>query len=268
MTDTGQQMTTIHPTHPRGARRPALDRDEASRLLTTELDRTLDLLRSLDDAAWATPVDDCPGWDVRRMYLHVLGACEAARTGENLRQMRAARRHRSRAGGPLEAALSHVQIADRIGTAPGEIVERLTEIAPATVRRRHRLPAPMRRMAVAVDGPVVERWTLGYLVDVIYLRDLWMHRIDACRATGAELVLTAGHDGHIVADVVHEWAQRHGQPFALTLTGPAGGHFVSVGGAGTDATAPDEFELDAIEFCRTLAGRGEPTGLLTAVVPF
>lgn len=268
MTDTDQQMTTIHPIHPRGARRPALERNEASHLLTTELDRTLDLLRSLDDAAWATPVTECPGWDVRRMYLHVLGACEAARTGENIRQMRAARRRRSREGGPLEAALSRVQITERLGLDPSQLVARLAEIAPATVRRRHRLPTPMRRVAVAVDGPVVERWTLGYLVDVIYLRDLWMHRIDACRATAADLVLTADHDGSIVADVVHEWAQRHGKPFTLTLTGPAGGRFVSAGTPGTDATAPTELELDAIEFCRVLAGRGERTGLLTTVVPF
>lgn len=268
MTDTDQHMTTIRPTRQRGARRPALHRDEASRLLTTELDRSLDLLRSFDERAWATPIDDCPGWDTRRMYLHVLGACEAARTGENLRQMRAARRHRSREGGPLEAALSHVQIADRIGMQPGELVERLAEIAPATVRRRRRLPAPMRRAAMAVDGPVVERWTLGYLVDVIYLRDLWMHRIDACRATAAELVLTADHDGSIVADVVHEWAGRHGQPFALTLTGSAGGRFVSAGATGADATGPNELELDAVEFCRLLAGRGKATGLLTTVVPF
>lgn len=277
----------------RGGRRPQFDRDEASSLLSTELDRTLDLLRSLDDDAWATPVAECPGWDVRRMYLHVLGACEAARTGENMRQMRRAHRHRSRNGGPLEAALSHVQIVDRLDLEPSELVTRLEAVAPGTVRRRRRLPAPIRRVAIAVDGPVFERWTLGYLVDVIYLRDLWMHRIDATRATGADLVLTSDHDGRIVADVVSEWAGRHGRSFSLTLTGPAGGQFVSEGDprrdgehdTGGNADPIDEsrpveggrpaggderseLELDAIEFCRILAGRGEATGLLTTIVPF
>ena len=78
-------------------------------------------------------------------------------------------------------------------------------------------------MRIAIDAPVVESWRLGYLIDIIYLRDLWMHRIDTARATGAELVLTPEHDGVIVADVVAEWARRHQQPFTLELTGAAGG---------------------------------------------
>lgn len=39
-----------------------------------------------------------------------------------------------------------------------------------------------------------------------------MHRIDISRATGRPLTLTADHDGVLVADVVHEWAGRHGTP--------------------------------------------------------
>ena len=73
-----------------------------------------------------------------------------------------------------------------------------------------------------IDGPVFEKWALGYLIDTIYLRDLWMHRVDAAHVTGRDLVLAQDHDGRIVADVVAEWARRHGQPFTLTLTGRAG----------------------------------------------
>jgi hypothetical protein len=115
-----------------------------------------------------------------------------------------------------------------------------------------------------VDGPVVETWRLGYLLDVIYLRDLWMHRIDAARAAGVELELRPEHDGRIVADVVAEWARRHGQPFALTLTGPAGGHFT----AGPPDARGTAIEIDAVELCRTLAGREPGEGLLATVVPF
>ena len=51
-------------------------------------DRTLALLRSLDDAAWAAPTD-CPAWDIRAMYQHVLGAREAgASISENVHQLR------------------------------------------------------------------------------------------------------------------------------------------------------------------------------------
>jgi hypothetical protein len=73
-----------------------------------------------------------------------------------------------------------------------------------------------------VNG-VPERWSIGYLVDVILTRDPWMHRIDLSRATGQTLRLSGGHDGVIVADVVAEWAARHDQPYNLELTGPAGG---------------------------------------------
>jgi hypothetical protein len=114
---------------------------------------------------------------------------------------------------------------------------------------------------IGVDAPVVEKWRLGYLIDLIYLRDIWMHRVDTAAATGAELVLTPEHDGRIVADVVAEWARRHGQPFTLQLTGPAGGTF-SAGGGGEPTV------IDAVEFCCLLAGRGTPTGLFATIVPF
>jgi hypothetical protein len=118
-----------------------------------------------------------------------------------------------------------------------------------------------------IDAPVVERWSLGYLIDTIYLRDLWMHRVDATRATGRDLVLTADHDGRIVADVVAEWARRHGEPFTLSLNGPAGGVYTSPGSHSPDRPT-ETLELDAVEFCRTLAGRADASGLLTTIVPF
>jgi uncharacterized protein (TIGR03083 family) len=237
---------------------------EGMALFAVELQRNLDLMRGLDDAAWSAQTE-CPDWDVRRMYLHVLGACESgASTRELLHQMLTARGYQKRNGGPLEAALSATQVAERIDLTPGQLTSRLEAVAPVTVRKRTRMPALMRKATMKVDGPVVEKWSLGYLIDTIYLRDAWMHRIDVSRATGAVLVLTSDHDGRIVADVVAEWARRHGQPFTLQLTGPAGGTFT---GGSPSATSP-VIEMDAIEFCRTLAGRAPGDGLLTTIVPF
>ncbi len=247
--------------------RPPLGRDEAMGLQSAELDRTLELLRTLDAAEWATQTE-CPDWDVHHMYLHVLGACEAgASMRENLHQMQAAMRRRRRQGGPLEAALSSVQVRDRAEVAPTELVERLAAIAPVTVRKRSTLPSLLRRARMKVDGPVTETWTLGYLIDTIYLRDLWMHRIDATRAINRPPVLTPDHDGRIVADVVAEWGRRHGRAFSLTLDGPAGGTYRSEG-TGGDREPVEQLELDAVTFCRILAGRADGTGLLTTIVPF
>lgn len=244
---------------------PPLSHEEAMRLQARQLQRTLESLRSLDDAAW-TARTDCPAWDVRAMYQHVLGACEAgASVRENVHQLRRARIHRKRNGGPLEAALSAVQVSERANLTPAQIVDRLTATAPKTVRGRGRVPGPVRRHAkLAVDGPVFETWRLGYLIDTIYLRDLWMHHVDLTRAVDRQLEVTPDHDGRIVADVVAEWARRHGKAFVLELGGPAGGVYAH----DPDSDETEHLSLDAVEFCRTLAGRVPATGLLGTVVPF
>ena len=239
----------------------SIGHDEAMQLQETELQRSLGLLRKLDAEQWSTQTS-CPDWDVRLMWVHVLGACEAgASMRENMRQMRAGRKHRKTFGGPLEAGLSSVQVAERKDLNSDELLARLERIAPKTIKGRSRTPRPARSIKIAIDGPVVEKWSLGYLIDIIYLRDVWMHRVDTARATGIDLELTADHDGRIVADVVSEWARRHCQPFTLELTGPAGGIYVGLEGG-------ERIVIDAVEFCWLLAGRGEATGLLSTVVPF
>lgn len=109
-------------------------------------------------------------------------------------------------------------------------------------------------------GPPLGLRSVGYLMDCIYTRDAWMHRIDLARATGRELVVTADHDGRLVADVVREWARAHAQPYRLVLTGPAGGAFGAAHGR--------HLELDAVQFCRAVSGRAPGEGLLATPVPF
>jgi hypothetical protein len=116
---------------------------------------------------------------------------------------------------------------------------------------------PMKEEVAGME----ETWRMGYLLDVILTRDPWMHRVDIARATGREIELTLEHDGPIIADVVAEWARRHGKPFTLTLTGPVSGEYVS-GERGEHITG------DAVEFCRTLSGRAPGVGLLSQEVPF
>ena len=246
MTKTTTDVATVAP----------LTHEEAMRLQAHELDRTLALLRTLDDAAWSAQTD-CPAWDIRALYQHVLGACEAgASIRENIHQFRRARAYRKQHGGPLEAALSTLQVSERANLTPAQIIERLAAIAPKTVRGRTRTPALVRNHAkMAIDGPVFETWKLGYLIDTIYLRDLWMHSVDVCHAVNLPMELSAEHDGCIVADVVAEWGRRHGKPFALDLTGPAGGTYAR----NQDLPEAEHISIDAVEFCRTLAGRRPAT---------
>jgi len=251
MTMTATDVTDISP----------IDHREAMQLQATELERAVAMLRTLGPDDWATQTV-CPDWDVREMWLHVLGACEAgASMRENMHQMAAARKRCKQLGVPLEAGLSGVQVAERLDLSPADLVEQLEQIAPKTIKGRSRTPRPMRAIKMGIDAPVVEKWALGYLIDIIYLRDAWMHRVDTASVTGSDLVLTPEHDGRIVADVVAEWARRHGQPFTLELTGPAGGTFTAGSGA-------EPIDMDAVEFCSVLSGRGEASGLLTTIVPF
>jgi uncharacterized protein (TIGR03083 family) len=194
------------------------------------------------------------------MACHVLGATEShGSIREMAHQMRAYRKAKS---GPMIDAMTALQIRDRADLSPAEIVNAFEQAAPRSVRARRRMPGLLRRMPMKVDPPFDnDGWRLGYLMDVIYNRDAWMHRVDVSRAIGREMVLTSDHDGRLVADIVVEWARRHGQPFTLTLTGPAGGVYVSGQGGET-------FELDAVEFCRILSGRAQGSGLLSTEVPF
>jgi len=238
---------------------PPLSRAEAMDLAAAEYGRFLDLLRSLAPDEWQRQTE-CEDWDVRAMASHILAEAEShASMRETAHQMRAYRKAKS---GPMIDAMTALQVRDRANLSPDEIAARFERAAPRSVRARRRMPGLVRRMRMKVDPPFDrERWRLGYLMDVIYNRDAWMHRVDISRAIGRDVVLTADHDGRLVAGVVAEWASRHGKPCRLTLTGPAGGSYVAGEGGET-------IELDAVEFCRILSGRAEGAGLMSTEVPF
>jgi hypothetical protein len=195
------------------------------------------------------------------MASHVLAMAEAqASVRQFAHDFRAAGR---RSGGKMIDAMSAVQVTERASMTPEAIVSRLALVAPKAVKTRRRTPALVRRMVRMKQDPPfdAERWRFGYLVDKIFTRDTWMHRLDISRATGKAMVLTGPHDGRMVDDVVAEWGHRHGQPFSLTLTGTAGGQW-RVGDQG------EHLELDALDFCLTVGSRRLGTGLLATEVPF
>lgn len=239
---------------------PAFSREEAAVLAADENQRFVDLVLSLAADDWAEPTD-CPAWDVRALVSHVVGAMEAnVSIPQFIHQLRAGKR--AAGDRPDIDGMTEVQVRERADMTPVQLTERLVVVAPKAARARRRVPALVRGRTMKVEvGGVMEPWRLGYLFDVIFTRDTWMHRVDIARATDRPLVLTADHDGRLVADVVAEWAHRHGQPFTLRLEGPAGGVF-------TEGDAGEELTLDAVEFCRTVSGRSTGSGLLTQEVPF
>ncbi|MGY1615226.1 maleylpyruvate isomerase family mycothiol-dependent enzyme [Geodermatophilus sp. SYSU D00691] len=247
--------TTVRP----APRPPLLGRDEALRLAASEYGRFAAQLRRLDPGDWERPTE-CTAWDVRQMAAHVLGMAEMVAF---LRQTVRQNVLSARAGGGIDA-LTGLQVRERDHLSPEEIQARFEAALPRAVRGRRRLSRVIGRLTLPeeqVVGVHTERWRFGFLFDVVLTRDTWMHRVDIARATGREPELTPAHDGVLVADVVREWAERHGRPYRLRLTGPAGGTW----SAGQDG---EDVEMDAVEFCRVLSGRGSGAGLLTQQVPF
>jgi uncharacterized protein (TIGR03083 family) len=240
------------------ARRPGLDRGVAMELAAKEYERVADLFDRLTPEQWAADTD-CPDWDVRAMAGHMLGMIQmAASLPEMARQQAAAARRAKRQGGLMIDALTAMQVEKNAGLTHAELAPEVRRLAPRAVRGRRRAPALIRDRAMKdeTDG----WWTFGYLLDVILTRDPFMHRIDLSRAAGVPMVATAEHEGALVDDVVQEWAARHGSPYTLELSGPAGGRWQKGRG--------ERVAMDAFEFCRVVSGRAPATGLLTTPVPF
>jgi hypothetical protein len=163
------------------------------------------------------------------------------------REVQARRRYGDRAG--VDAHMA-VQIDDHRAAAGPDLVDHFATLWPRAVRGRLRRPAALRCISINLGIPGTPRVRLAYLLDVIYNRDLWMHRVDLARATGKPFVV-GEHDHHVVAQAVRDLAlgwQR--PPLALELTGPAGGSWLV--GDGEPAAA---VRVDAVEYMRALAGR-------------
>lgn len=241
---------------------PPITRTEAEGLAMTEYERVADQLRSLAADDWAKPTD-CALWDVRAMAGHSAGMLSTF-TGYRtlMREMSAATNTAKRSGGPMIDALTAKQVADHADLSTSDLIAKVQDLGPRAARWRSTRSALFRRMPMKEEvAGKQETWRMAYLLDIILTRDPWMHRVDIARATGREIELATAHDGRIIADVVAEWARRHGAAFTLTLTGPAGGEYV----AGDDG---EHITIDAVEFCRTLSGRTTGNGLLTQEVPF
>jgi uncharacterized protein (TIGR03083 family) len=243
---------------------PALDHRTAMRLAATEYRRMAEVLAALEPEHWSRPTD-CPAWDVRQMGCHMVGmAAMATGPREQKRQQRVAAAEVAAHGTDPLDALTGLQVSERATWTPAEVVAGAREVGPKAARGRRFTPGFVRRRPFPAPQTVndrVEHWSIGFLTEVILTRDPWMHRMDIARATGRAPLLTADHDGVLVADVVAEWAARHGAAYRLTLTGPAGGSWASGDGG-------EELELDAVDFCRVLSGRDEGNGLLATHVPF
>lgn len=231
---------------------------DAATLCTTEYGRLSSLLRELSPDDWAKPTD-CTRWTVRDLVGHLVGAAENTGLMSMMRLalagIRVQRRERL---GDIVDGMNEVQIEALAGVATDELLGRMNAAAPKQVAARLRPAWYARTMPLPTPHGVVSLRELNVRV---LNRDLWIHRVDICRATGRAMVLTPDHDGRLVEDIVAQWAANHGRPYTLRLDGPAGGAYVQ-------GTGGDELQLDAVEFCRIVSLRAAGEGLLATPVLF
>lgn len=206
----------------------------------------LELLRSLAPAEWTLPTD-CESWTVKDIALHVLGAAEGFTSFRELgHQFVGARRRKKELGSQLDA-MNQTQVDDRRHLGENQLAARLEERLPKFLAVRDRFGGIGKW--VPMYDPYLGVTNVRYLMDTIFCRDSFMHRVDIARATDRDIEL-GEYEGRIVADSVREWVRRARPELRLKLTGPAGGTYV-IGSAPAAALSGDE-----IDFLRVLSGRG------------
>jgi uncharacterized protein (TIGR03083 family) len=238
-----------------------IDHVEAMQIAAVENARFTAALRALRPDDWRKPTD-CTRWDVQALAAHVTGSARAqASPREFVRQVRAGRPLLAEIGtGAWWDGMNEIQVRERRGLSATELVHEWVTAAPRALDARTKLPRPIARLPLLKLPPPVGRQPLAYLFDIGFTRDLWLHRVDLTRAAGTTFDVDAEHDGRIVADIVAEWSTTHGEPFVLNLSGAAGGRYFNGSGG-------EEVELDAVEFCRVLAGRSSRGGVLSHSLP-
>jgi len=240
---------------------PALDHDEAMHLATVEWERLLSVVDELQDEQWMAQTE-CPDWNVKEMLGHLLGMLELQSDGEErMRQFKIATVVAAETGAQRIDAMTALQVREHTSLSSDALVRALHDAVPRGLAGRSATTKEQRAAPYPSGLPGEDVWTFGYLFDIVLTRDTWIHRVDICRAIGRAVELSQDHDGRLVADVVADWARRHGEPFTLVLSGPAGDDFSAEPGGPV-------LELDAVEFCRILSGRAPGSGLLATSVPF
>lgn len=257
--NTKREDSVVHPALLHARAIPALTHQEARALATLELERFLALVTALSPEDWEKPTV-CPLWNVQQMLAHVTGAAASYAHWSEFRRQGSAKVQRPyRASGLSRLdSLNQIQVDDRAHCTPAELIDELREVGPKAIATRAKLPALLRalRLPIPESGGIVP---LGYLTDLIYTRDMWMHRLDMCRATHREMNMTAGHDGRMTALVIRDLVKPlsphvRRASIVYTLTGTGGGTWQ----IGPKGSVQASIALDVLDFHLLASGRLSP----------
>jgi uncharacterized protein (TIGR03083 family) len=244
---------------------PELTHQEAMILAVEELKRFQFLIESLTAEDWEQQTA-CSLWSVKDVVAH-----QAAHVC-SVTSVRTFLSHSNpivmlpylRKGMNFLDAMNQAQVDLRRQYTVEQLLAEIRDTAQRSLQGRDRIFASIRSLVLPLPGFDQPR-SLGYLFDVIYTRDMWMHRIDICNATKKKMQLHVHHDGRIAALIVKDLAEKskrglHGCAALLELSGAAGGTYR----IGENSTARATLRMDVFTFVALTSGREKAANVLTS----
>jgi len=235
---------------------PKLSRDEVIPLAHEELKRFLALLECLNSDDWQQATE-CTRWNVKDVVAHqashVYGLADFRETLSQFNPLN--NLEYIRLGMNILDAANQRQVDKRVDWTPAQLIAEIRDNTEASLTGRTRFPFLLRLMPIVTPG-YEQKVSFGELIDNIFTRDMWIHRLDICRATGRDMVQTADHDSRITALTMrdldaHLSRKLGGRSVIYRLTEQAGGEW-TVGGNGSANT---QITLDTFDFHRLASGR-------------
>lgn len=229
---------------------PLPDATEADAAAGAEYAALVADLRAVPDHATDRDTD-CDGWTVHDVVAHVT---EAAREGAHplVLALRYGRAAVQRDGREIVHRVNDMQVRRARSLTWPDLLDELERLAPLAVRGRRRTPAVVRRQAAPASQGFAPGDTIGFINDVIYPRDVWMHRVDISRAVDQPMSRSAGEESivhQVVRDLGRTWT---GPSLRLVLTGRVTGTWA----LGNPGPRLPVVHADAVDLCRRLSGRG------------
>lgn len=247
-----------------GTRIPPLTHREAMSMAAEEMKRFVSLIEALGDDDWPKPTA-CTLWSVKDIVAH-----QAAHITGTISRRHASAQMSPKLMKPYQQrgmdfldAWNQSQVDLRGDASPDALIAEVREHSEASLRGRDRMiPALLRDIPLPLPGLDQPR-SPGYIFDLIYTRDMWMHRIDICQATGRKMTFDSGHDARTVALIVRDLALKcrrglGGRAAILELTGAAGGRYQ----IGHTTHADAMIEIDIQTFATLTSGRDKAAQVL------
>ncbi|MDI9637071.1 maleylpyruvate isomerase family mycothiol-dependent enzyme [Geitlerinema splendidum] len=249
-----------------GAGIPALTPAEAASMAEEELKRFLALLETLADADWSQPTA-CILWTVKDIAAHQSAHVYGFTSRRAFFSQLSPRKLRLylKQGFNLLDAWNQSQVDLRRDLSPAELIAEIRHHASDSLRNRSRIiPGLLRDIPLPLPGLDQPR-SLAYVIDLIYTRDMWMHRADICTATGRTMDMDGTYDARQVALIIRDLAQKAvhglgGYSAELTISGAPGGSFRIGSGAAPEAVVA----MDAITLGELTSGRAKAAELLSS----